>query len=89
MNSLKEILVSIIFMVILVLPVADTIFHFIPEEKNTENRALKTLPKFDVSFLDRFPVEFDEYYSDNFNFRYHFIAFNSKLKYNIFNKPPS
>ncbi len=88
MSGLKEILVSIIFMVILVLPVADTIFHFIPEEKNTENRALKTLPKFDVSFLDKFPVEFDEYYSDNFNLRNQFIAFNSKLKYNIFNKPP-
>ena len=88
MSSLKEILVSIIFMIILVLPVADTIFHFIPEEKNTENRALKTLPKFNFSFLDKFPVEFDEYYSDNFDFRNQFLAFNSKIKFNMFNIPP-
>jgi hypothetical protein len=75
-------------MVILVLPYTDSVFHFVPEEENTENRALKTMPEFDWSFIDNFPEEFDKYYSDNFDLRNQFLSFNSKLKYQLFNKPP-
>ena len=88
MKSLKEILVSVTFIIILVLPAADLVFHFMPEEENNENRALKELPNIDISFLDEFPAEFDEYYTDNFDFRNQFLSFNSKLKFNLFNKPP-
>ncbi len=75
-------------MVILVLPYTDSVFHFVPEEENTENRALKTMPEFDWSFIDNFPEEFDKYYTDNFDFRNQFLLFNSRLKIQLFNVPP-
>ena len=88
MNGLKEIIVSVVFMAILILPMADSVFHFIPDVKNTENRAFKTMPEFDITFMDLFPEAFDEYYTDNFDLRNQFIWFNSKLKYRLFNIPP-
>ncbi len=75
-------------MAILLLPFADSLFHFIPEKENKENRALKTKPKFDINRLDPFPQAYDEYYSDNFDLRNQFISINSELMFKIFNKPP-
>ncbi len=88
MKSLKEILITTAFMVILVLPSVDSVFHFIPELKNTENRAFSTMPEFDVTFMDLFPEAFDEYYTDNFDLRNQFIWFNSKIKFHLFDIPP-
>ncbi len=75
-------------MVILVLPFADSLFEFIPEMENKENRALKAKPEFDITNLDGFPQEYDKYYSDNFNLRNQFVLLNSKLKLQTFNVAP-
>ncbi len=88
MKRIREILISVAFMVILILPYADSIFHFIPKEENKENRALKPKPKLDISRLDPFPQAYDSYYSDNFDLRNQFLLLNSKLKYQMFNVPP-
>ena len=88
MKRTKEILISVAFMVILVLPFADSLFEFIPEMENKENRALKAKPEFDITNLDGFPQEYDTYYSDNFNLRNQFVLLNSKLKLQTFNVAP-
>lgn len=88
MNGMKEIFVSVVFMTILILPMADSVFHFVPEKVIKENRALKTMPEFDFTFLDIFPGAFDEYYTDNFELRNQFLLFNSRLKIQVFNVPP-
>ncbi len=88
MKNLKEILITTAFMVILILPSVDSVFHFIPGVKNTENRVFKIMPQFDITYMDLFPEAFDEYYTDNFDLRNQFIWFNSKLKFRLFNIPP-
>lgn len=82
-RKVKEILISVSFMVILLLPFSDSYFHFIPEKENKENRELKSKPVFNINELDYFPQEFDEYYSDNFDLRNQLLSFNSKIKFNI------
>ena len=88
MKRIKEILISVAFMVILILPFADSLFHFVPEKENKENRVLKAKPEFDINNLDGFPEAFDLYYSDNFDLRNQFLLLNSKLKFQIFNVAP-
>ncbi len=88
MTNIKEILVSVLFVGILILPFTDRLFGFFPEVKNNENRSLKAKPHLNVSYLDAFPAEFDEYYSDNFDLRNQFLLLNSKLKFQMFNMPP-
>ena len=88
MKSLKEILVPTTFLLILILPMVDSVFHFIPEVKNTENRAFSTMPKFELPLHDSFPGAFDECYSDNFDLRNQFLWFNSKLRFQLFSIPP-
>ena len=88
MKVAKQIVIAVIFVLIITLPAIDSLFNFIPDEKSNENRALKTMPKFDVNLLDLFPEEYDEYYSDNFDLRNQLLWLNSKLKFQMFNKPP-
>lgn len=88
MKRTSEILITLSFAVILLLPVGDSIFHFLPEIENNENRALKEIPEFDITDLDRFPASFDEYYTDNFEFRNILLKLNSSLKFTMFNVPP-
>jgi len=88
MKQFKEIIITVAFLGILLLPFADSLFNFIPKVENRENRALKKKPEFDINNLDAFPQLYDEYYSDNFDLRNQLLAFNSNLKFKMFNKPP-
>lgn len=88
MKKTGEILVVIAFTVVLILPMCESIFHFLPEVENNENRALKAIPKFDINLLDDFPTDFDNYYTDNFDLRNILLKLNSNLKFRIFNVPP-
>ena len=75
-------------MIILILP---TFMGLMPEYKvmeETENRAFKSLPVFDITKPDDFPKAFDDYYSDNFSFRNQLLKLNSKIKYHWFDLPP-
>ena len=56
--------------------------------ESTENRAIKPFPELSKDSIDRFPQEFDDYYSDNFKARNQLLKFNSKIKYHWFNIPP-
>lgn len=87
-KNIKEILISLTFIVILILPFANSFLHFIPEKENKENRTLKSKPIFNVNGLDYFPHAFDEYYTDNFNLRNQLLSLNSKIKFHISGVPP-
>lgn len=88
MKNLQEILVSAIFMVILILLAANSVLHIFPEKEISENRVIKEKPAFNITYIDPYPAQYDEYYSDNFELRSQFIWLNSKLKYNILGVPP-
>lgn len=88
MKNIREIFISGVFILILLFPAINSGFRILPEEENHENRAMKKLPVFDISFLDVFPKEYDEYFSDNFNLRENFLALNSKIKFHVFHKAP-
>lgn len=84
----KEIAISSVFILILILPSLESVFNFMPKVENNENRALKSKPKANINLLDLFPEEYDSYYSDNFDLRNQLLWLNSKLKFNIYNNPP-
>ncbi len=88
MKISKEIIITVAFVSMLLFPAIDSIFHFVPLEKNNENRALKKIPKLDIKKLDLFPGGYDSYYSDNFDLRNQFVRFNSSMKLKVFNRPP-
>ncbi len=88
MKVTKQIIVTLTFVLMLVIPAANSVFNFIPEKENHENRALKSKPEFDVNRLDIFPKKYDDYYSDHFDLRNQFLWLNSKIKFELLNKPP-
>ena len=88
LKIIKEISIALVFMLILILPLAFSIFDFIPSEKVKEQRALKSLPEFNLGYLDPFPQQFESYYSDNFELRNHYLILNSWLKLDLLNVAP-
>lgn len=56
----------------------------------TENRSLSSMPKlFDNGFNEEFPSQFDDYFSDNFGLRSHFISANSWIYKNLLADSPN
>ncbi len=70
---------------ILVLPMLAEYFPVFRVIESTENRAIKPFPELSKDSIDRFPQEFDDYYSDNFKARNQLLKLNSKIKYHWFN----
>lgn len=60
----------IIFVVMLIFPTLQSIFHFSePEYMTTENRALTPMPSLALKELSKFPPLFDAHYTDYFPYR--------------------
>jgi alginate O-acetyltransferase complex protein AlgJ len=76
-----QIVMLVIFFAIILLPELNHFFHFIPEVKGNENRTKSKKPEFDISRLDAFVKEYDNYYTDNFSLRENGILFHNKLEY--------
>ena len=66
----------------LILPTLNSTFSLLEFERKDENRAFRDSVEFNISNLDKFPPEFEEFYNDNFSFRrplldaYHYFKFN-------------
>jgi len=88
MKRLKEILVSVGFFILILIPVVEIFLDVFPEGENHENRAMKGMPVLDSIDYNSFPSEFDEYYTDNYTLRNHLLRLNSKIKFNVFSIPP-
>lgn len=60
----------IVMLGMLLLPVVQMFFHFLPEKEVTgENRAMAEFPMLKLSNMDAFPGQFDCFFSDHFPFR--------------------
>jgi len=76
-------------MAILILPLVGDFIPIFPVMESLENRAMKDAPSINTNELDKFPSEFDEYYTDNFVLRNQLLKLNGYIKYNWFNIPPN
>jgi len=88
MQYVRNIVLVIIFSVILITPAVGYFIDFFPDVKIDENRKIKDKPIFDIHNLEIYPIEFDEYYTDNFTLRNELLYFNSRFKIDILKTPP-
>lgn len=88
MRAFKEISIVLAFSLILILPMADSFFNFIPIEEVKENRVLRSKPELDINSLDKFPGLFDKYYNDYFEIRNQYLILNSWLKFQLMGVAP-
>jgi alginate O-acetyltransferase complex protein AlgJ len=84
-------ILSVFFLVILVLPVAENLLHFAPEMELPENRKRQDYPKLDWTpqgFLT-YPARFETAFNDNFGFRSLLVQWQAFAKYYWLKMSPS
>lgn len=78
----------IIFIVMLIFPTLQSIFHFSkPELMTSENRALTPMPSLDLKDLHKFPTQFDAHYNDYFPYRKKLTRSYFKLQLKMHQSP--
>ena len=79
------------FLLILVLPILDSIFHFSPIKELFEKRqpALKPQFSWNKEVLINYPKNFEKFYDDNFGFRKTLIYLHSQIMDKVFDQSPS
>lgn len=70
-----------VFILILVLPYLNQHFKLITAAETKENRLLNKAPEFNLSLLDPFPNEYENYYNDHFGLRSSFLELNNYVLY--------
>ena len=85
-NKTVNIIIIIVFLLIIFLPqLLFWIFGNNEEVSNTENRVLKSKPKFELSNIVDYPKQFDDYYNDHLPFRDNLRKYWSLINYKLFN----
>jgi hypothetical protein len=79
---------SCFFILALLLPLTDEIWHYMPKVVNNEQRVLAEMPKLNRDSITLFSKKFENFYQDNFGFRQTLITLASKIKYTIFQSSP-
>lgn len=79
---------SCLFVALLLLPLAEERFHFIPVEISFEEITQKTPPEFKKDSATFFPKKFEAYYKQNFGCRRWLINRGSRVKYYGFGASP-
>ena len=87
-ESIKNIILSIGFLIILIFPTVQKYFPVIPETESTENRKLADMPTIKLDYLDPFPSEFEKYYNDRFSLRNQLVSLKSLIIANTLHKTP-
>jgi len=87
--KIQNIILSIVFFLILLLPISNQVFHYLSDLESPENRALAEMPEFRIENLDPFPSKFESYYQDHFFMRNWFNNKWSKINRKIFKKSPT
>lgn len=82
----KNIILTVLFVAILILPALDMYFHFSPVKELFEKRLPAQKPEF--TFSENFAPNFEKYFNDNYGFRKSLISWNSKLMDKFFNQSP-
>ncbi|OFW81270.1 MAG: hypothetical protein A2887_05200 [Alphaproteobacteria bacterium RIFCSPLOWO2_01_FULL_40_26] len=82
----QNICLTIVFILILLLPALDSVFHFSPVKDLFEKRIPYELPQF--SFSRDYSKNFEKFFNDNYGFRKTLISINSKMTDKIFDESP-
>lgn len=84
----KAITLSLLFLLIICLPVINKKILIIEEKKNPDfNYTPK--PEWDISHLDPFPHNFEKYFNENIGYTDHALAINGNFKLNILKVSPN
>jgi len=78
--------ITLVFALMIVLPMLDMFFHFSPVKELFEKRLPVEKPQF--AFSSEYPRNFEKYFNDNYGFRKTLISANSKISDKIFNESP-
>ena len=73
-------LLSIIFVILIALPLASRIMPFSPITESMEKRELAEKPKLTLKTLLSFPTQYEEYFNDHFGFRNLLVYWNNMIK---------
>lgn len=82
-----QIAFSVVFLLLITVPFVAAFFGN-DEVLKDENRELKPFPEADIRFLDKFPKQYDAYWSDHFGFREFFIDKHHVIKKDILGVSP-
>ena len=85
--NIRALIVHITFWgFILLLPVVYKFVAPMMNEENNENRHLFERPEFTLDTISVYPLQFENYYNDNFPFRSKLITANSRIALQIFHE---
>ena len=81
----------LIFSLILILPILDSVFHFSPIKELFEKRQPTSKPQFswNKEIIINYPKNFEKFYDDNFGFRKTLIYLHSQIMDKVFDQSPS
>ena len=80
-SRVEQVLLTVLFLTVIVLPVLDKQFLFFPQMESTEKRTLAKKPVLDVRRFFSFPDEYEAYFHDNFGLRNLLVRWNSLLQF--------
>ena len=80
-SRVEQVLLTVLFLTVIVLPVLDKQFLFFPQMESTEKRTLAKKPVLDVRRFFSFPDEYQAYFHDNFGLRNLLVRWNSLLQF--------
>jgi len=79
----------ILFLTVISLPLLDYIIPVSSKNyENRENRIYASFPEINIQHLDPFPMQFENFFNDHFNFRGELLQLNNFVKLNLYNESP-
>lgn len=81
-------IISIAFIGVIGMMFLNNVFEFLPDSKNTENRAMATKPNLDFKHLDQYPAQYEAYYNDTFALRSRLSKLYNYVQLRIFHQSP-
>ena len=85
---MKKFLLPVIFGIIILAPALDVVFKISPSGNINENRVKASMPHISVVGTEKFPMAFENFFSDNFNLRSDLLILNAYIKFNILHLSP-
>jgi len=86
--KILHVITIVTFLVVILTPMVNQQFGIFKEVKGNENRKKTDKPVFDITNLDTYTEEYDDYYTDNFNLRQNFVSFIHRIDFLFFKISP-
>lgn len=85
----EQYLLIILFLFLLFLPLAESLFWIFPDTELLENRQLAAFPVISEGGIIEFQKNFEKYYNDNFGLRKYLIKANNEIKVRLLSFSPN